>query len=468
MGTTTTDPSLATGHAILLESFDPATREVVGTVPLTPLAAIGPSVARARAAQPAWEALGFERRAAMLRDAYRAFESKADDLGRLITREMGKPLAQATGEARSLARGIEDELREIGEALAPELLEDDRHLSTIHHDPFGVCASITPWNFPLSMPHTMVLPALAAGNTVVFKPSEETPLCGQAYADALNAVLPPDVLIVIHGGEAQGRALVEADVDMVAFTGSREAGKHILAAASGRLKRVVLELGGKDPMIVLDDADLQKAARFAAQNSYRNAGQVCVSTERIFVDAKIADRFEALLAEETAKVKVGNGLEEGTDVGPMVNARQRDHVIAHIEDALAHGAKLVAGGVEPDGNFLSPTLLTGVTDDMRIAREETFGPVACVSRFDTDDEAVARANDTPYGLGAVVFGAGPARARSVARRLKAGMIGVNKSVGGVSGTPWVGARESGYGFHGSRDGHRQFTQVRVLTEPKSA
>jgi acyl-CoA reductase-like NAD-dependent aldehyde dehydrogenase len=466
--TTTADTSLATSIAIRLESFDPATREVVGSVPLTAITEIGPIVARARAAQPAWEALGFERRAALLREGYRAFEEKADELGRLITREMGKPIAQATGEARSLARGIEAELREIGEALAPEALEDDQHVSVIHHDPFGVCAAITPWNFPLSMPHTMVLPALAAGNTVVFKPSEETPLCGQAYADALNAVLPPDVLVVVHGAEAQGRALVEAEVDMIAFTGSREAGKQILGAASAGLKRVVLELGGKDPLIVLDDADLEKAARFTAMNCFRNAGQVCVSTERIFVDAKVAERFERLLAEETAKVKVGPGIEQDSEIGPMVNARQRDHVIAHIEDALAHGARLVAGGPQPDGNFLAPTLLTGVTDDMRIAREETFGPVACVSRFDTDDEAIARANDTPYGLGAVVFGGAPGRVRAVARRLKAGMIGINKSVGGVSGTPWVGARESGYGFHGSRDGHRQFTQVRVLTEPKSA
>lgn len=464
----TTDSALATGAAIPLSSIDPATREVVGSVPLTPIAEVPAIVARARAAQPAWEALGFEKRAALLREAYRAFEENAEALGRLITREMGKPLAQATGEARSLARGIEDELREIGEALAPELLEDERFVSAIHHDAFGVCASITPWNFPLSMPHTMVLPALAAGNTVVFKPSEETPLCGQAYADALNAVLPEGVLLVVHGAEAQGRALVEADVDLIAFTGSREAGKNILGAASGRLKRVVLELGGKDPLIVLDDADLEKAAKFAASNSYRNAGQVCVSTERIFVDEKVAERFERLLAAETGKVKVGSGLEPGIDVGPMVNARQRDHVIAHVEDALAHGATLLAGGTDADGNFLRPTLLTGVTDDMRIAREETFGPVACVSRFTSDDEAIARANDTPYGLGAVVFGGSPVRARGVARRLKAGMIGINKSVGGVGGTPWVGARESGYGFHGSRDGHRQFTQVRVVTEPKPA
>jgi acyl-CoA reductase-like NAD-dependent aldehyde dehydrogenase len=464
---TTSDRTLATSNAIRLESIDPATHEVVGSVPLTPITEVGLAVARARAAQAAWEALGFERRASLLRRAYAAFESRADELGALMTREMGKPLAQATGEARSLARGVETHLAQVGEAVATETLEDEHHVSSIHHDPFGVCAVITPWNFPLAMPDAMVLPALAAGNTVVFKPSEETPLCGQAYADILNAVLPSDVLVAIHGGETQGKALVEGDIDMIAFTGSREAGKHILGAASRGLKRVVLELGGKDPLIVLDDADLAKAAKFAATNSYRNAGQVCVSTERIFVAAGIADRFETLLAEETKAMKAGPGIENPV-LGPMVNARQRDHVISHINDAIAHGARVLAGGAAPDGNFLQPTLLSGVTDDMRIAREETFGPVACVTHFTTDDEAVARANDTRFGLGAVVFGGDPERTRAVARRLKAGMIGVNKSVGGVSGAPWVGARESGYGFQGSKDGHRQFTQVRVVTEPKTA
>jgi acyl-CoA reductase-like NAD-dependent aldehyde dehydrogenase len=289
---------------------------------------------------------------------------------------------------------------------------------------------------------------------VVFKPSEETPLCGQAYADILNAALPPDVLIIMHGADAQGKALVAADVDLIAFTGSREAGKNILREASGSLKRVILELGGKDPMVVLEDADLEKAAQFAAMNSYRNAGQVCVSTERIFVHESVADAFEDLLARATAQM----------EVGPMVNARQRDHVLAQVREAVEKGARIRAGGTEARGNFIQPTLLSGVTDDMAIAREETFGPIACVSRVASDEEAVRRANDTRFGLGAVVFGRGD-HAEAVARRLKAGMIGVNKSIGGTRGTPWVGARESGYGFHGSRDGHRQFTQTRVVSRP---
>jgi succinate-semialdehyde dehydrogenase/glutarate-semialdehyde dehydrogenase len=425
-------------------------------VTVTPVGAIGALVARARAAQPGWEALGFDGRAELLVRASRPFVERADELGRLMMREMGKPLAEASGEAKSTGVGVEARLADMREALAPESLEDGKNRSVIYHDAFGVCAAISPWNFPLAMPSSIVFPALAAGNTVVFKPSEETPLCGQAYADILNEVLPPDVLIVMHGADDQGKALVAADVDLIVFTGSREAGKSIMRAASSSLKRVILELGGKDPLIVLEDADLEKAAQFAAVNSYRNAGQVCVSTERIFVHESVAGAFEDLLAKATEQVRVG----------PMVNARQRDHVLAQVREAVEKGARIRVGGTDVDGNFVKPTLLSGVTEDMSIAREETFGPVACVTPVASDDEAVARANDTRFGLGAVVFGEGD-HAEGVARRLKAGMIGVNKSIGGTPGTPWVGARESGYGFHGSRDGHRQFTQTRVVSRPVS-
>jgi succinate-semialdehyde dehydrogenase/glutarate-semialdehyde dehydrogenase len=377
---------------------------------------------------------------------------------------MGKPLKESRGEATSLGTGLEAEIAEMVEALEPEVIEDGRTRSTIHHDPLGVVAAITPWNFPMSMPSWMVLPSLVAGNTVVLKPSEETPLCGQAFADAFNEVLPENVLIVVHGADDQGKALVQSDADMIAFTGSREVGKHIMREASGTLKRVVLELGGKDPMIVLDDADLEKAAKFAAHNSFRNCGQVCVSTERIFVLDSVAEEFEAALTALANAMQVGDGL-EGADVGPMVNAGQRDHVLAQVEAAVGAGATVLAGGEGHHDNYVTPTVLSGVTEDMDIGTVETFGPVACVTRVTSIDEAVKRANDTPFGLGAVVFGGDEERAEAVARRLTAGMIGVNRSAGGLAGTPWVGARESGFGFHKSRDGHRQFAQTRVLTRP---
>jgi acyl-CoA reductase-like NAD-dependent aldehyde dehydrogenase len=445
-----------------LRSLDPATGAVVGEVTVTPAALVQHAVDRARAAQPAWAALGLDGRAEVLSRAAVVLEQRADAHAELITREMGKPLKESRVEAKSLGSGLAREVGEMVEALRPDVIEEGGLRSTIHHDPLGVVGAITPWNFPMSMPHWMVLPSLAAGNTVVLKPSEETPLCGQAYADALNEVLPPDVLTVVHGADAQGKSLVASDVDMIAFTGSREVGKHIMREASSTLKRVVLELGGKDPMIVLDDADLSKAAKFAAFNSFRNCGQVCVSTERIFVLDSVADDFEAALSELADALRVGSGLDDA-DVGPMVNARQRDHVLAQIDAAVASGARVLTGGAGHHANFVTPTVLSDVTEEMDIGTVETFGPVACVTRVSSVDEAVRRANDTRFGLGAVVFGEDPERTESVARQLTAGMIGVNRAAGGVPGTPWVGARESGFGFHKSRDGHRQFTQTRVLT-----
>lgn len=449
-----------------LESTNPATGELVGRVDVTPVAEIPEVVARARAAQPGWNDLGVAGRAALLLEAARGVAERADELGRLLTTEMGKPLAEAVGEVKHCAAETAETLREVEDAIRPEVLEDQRVRSTVYHDPFGVCAAIAPWNFPFAMPHSLVLPALATGNTVVFKPSEHTPLIGQAYADALGRVLPDGVLLVVHGDEAQGTALVAADVDLIAFTGSRAAGKHILAAAARGLKRVILELGGKDPLIVLDDADLERAARFAARNSFRNAGQVCVATERIYVAAGVADRFVDLLVAESKNYVVGSGLDPATRVGPMVSTAQRDHVLRQIDSAVSMGAQVAAGGTGHEGNFVRPTVLTGVTPDMPIAREETFGPVACVTVVDSDEQAVELANDSPYGLGAVVFGGDDERTERVARRLTAGMIGVNQSVGAASGSPWVGARESGYGFHSSRDGHRQFTQTRVVSRPR--
>ncbi len=408
-----------------------------------------------------------QERARLIAPAGKALCERATELGALLTAEMGKPLREAVGEVKHCGESLEKELPEIVEALQPEIVSDETLESRVYHDPFGVCAAISPWNFPVAMPHSLVIPALVAGNTVVLKPSEETPLIAQAYVEILNATLPTDVLQIVHGRDDVGKALVAANVDLIAFTGSREAGKHILGAAGAGLKRVILELGGKDPLIVLDDADIDAAARFAVRNSFRNAGQVCVSTERIYVHEKVADAFEDAMIKLTRDQRVGNGADEATTVGPMINARQRDQVLGQIEQAIEQGAKIVAGGAHGDGNYVAPTVLTKVDHAMDIMREETFGPVACVMRVKDAETAVELANDTPFGLGAVVFGSNSERTVDVARRLTAGMVGINKSCGGATGTPWVGARQSGYGFHGGREGHRQFTQARVVSRLKS-
>jgi succinate-semialdehyde dehydrogenase/glutarate-semialdehyde dehydrogenase len=451
--------------AATLQSYNPATGELVGEVPATPIDEVPAIVARARAAAPAWAALTAQQRADVLRPAADVLESRADDLGLLLTREMGKPLAEAIGEVKGVAASLRTKLDEIVNAVAPVTLDDDATHSTLHYDPYGVCACITPWNFPIAMPHSLVIPALVTGNTAILKPSEETPLIAQAYADILNQLLPKSVLQVVHGADDQGKALVDADVDLIAFTGSRDVGRTILAAAAASLKRVILELGSKDPLIVMEGADVPAAAAFAARNSFRNAGQVCVSTERIYVDKRIAKPFLDALVKETLTYTVGDGLHESTRVGPMIGAWQKQHVLDQIDDAVQRGAEVVHAGTPRDGNYLEPTILANLTHDMRIMTEETFGPVACVMTVDSEDEAVALANDTEYGLGAVVF-ADTDKARALARRLTAGMIGINKHVGGAAGSPWVGARQSGYAYHAGKDGHRQFCQLRVVSEPK--
>ena len=266
----------------------------------------------------------------------------------------------------------------------------------------------------------------------------------------------------MHGDEAEGRALVQSDVNLIAFVGSRAAGADIMRSAAGGLKRLVPELGGKDPLIVLPGADLDAAAAFATRNCFRNAGQVCVSTERIYVHRDVADEFLGKFIARASALKQGDGASDGIDVGPMVDAAQKRHVLAQVRDALAQGARAALGGGEGEGNFVPPTILVDVTHAMSVMREETFGPVVGVMAVRDADEAVRMANDTPYGLGAAVFGPEP-DAADVAARLSAGMVGINQGCGGAHGTPWVGARQSGHGYHSGREGHRQFAQVRVLS-----
>jgi acyl-CoA reductase-like NAD-dependent aldehyde dehydrogenase len=455
---------MESGMSEELVSWDPATGAEVGRVPVASPEAVQAAVQRARAAQPGWEAHSLEERRAVLQRVADRLVPKIETMGQLLTREQGKPLKEGVGEARTCAKGMRGLLDELVEALAPDEIRDGHTLTVRRRDPYGVAAVITPWNFPIMMPHQLVVAALMAGNAVVVKPSELTPVVAQAWLDAFVAELPEGVLQVVHGADATGKALVASEVDLIAFTGSREVGAKILTAAAGSLKRVILELGGKDPLVVLRDADLDAAARFAVRNSYRNAGQVCVSTERIYVDQAVAEAFEERFVALARGLKVGPGTEEGVDVGPMVSPEQKAKVLQQVAEAKAAGARVLLDGGEGQGNFLPPLALADLTHEHRIMRDETFGPVACLQRFADDDEAVALANDTPFGLGAAVFGE-PEHAATVAGRLRAGMIGVNRGCGGASGSPWVGANQSGYGFHSGLEGHRQFAQVRIVSRP---
>ena len=457
--------STHTAESVRLVSCNPATGEAVDSVPVTAAQDMPALVARSRTAQAAWSKLSIHERAEIMKPIGARLAEEAPRIGEILTREMGKPLAEGVGEVGYAASSWTEDIDEIIAAVAPQALEDDNRSTTLYFDPLGVCAAITPWNFPILMPHQAVLPGLISGNTIILKPSEETPLCAQAYCDVINEFLPEGVLQIIHGDEVQGKALVSADIDLIVFTGSKSAGEHILGSASNGLKRVILELGGKDPMVVLEGADLDAAVAFGVRNAFRNAGQVCVSTERIYVDEKIADDFEARFVEKTRELVQGNGMDDGVAIGPMITTNQKALVTAQIEEAISDGATVLHGGGAGEGNFVPLTVLSGLSHDMRIMRDETFGPVACIQRISSDEEAIELANDTPYGLGACVWGE-TEHAAGVARHIQAGMVGVNSGCGGASGSPWVGAKGSGYGFHSGAMGHRQFCQVRTVSVPK--
>ena len=332
-------------------------------------------------------------------------------------------------------------------------------------EPARLTVVAPPWNFPVGMPLSILIPALATGNTVVFKPSEHVPLVGAKLAELLNKHLPAGVLELVQGEGAVGAQLVDSDVDMIGFVGSRATGQHIMTAAARDLKRLVLELGGKDPMVVFGDADLDAAAESAVRHSLRNTGQVCCAVERVYIEDSVADDFAARVVAKARDWAHGNGFKESSKMGPLVSREQRDKVEAQVKDAVERGAALLLGGTTPDGggNFYPATVLANVPADAQVVRDETFGPVVCLSRFSGDeDEAVAQANDTPYGLGANVWTGDKERGARVAARLKAGQVGVNRYLGGAPGTPWVGARQSGFGFLGGIEGHRQFTTPKTI------
>jgi acyl-CoA reductase-like NAD-dependent aldehyde dehydrogenase len=422
------------------------------------------AVARAAAAFPGWRTRPAAERAAILAKAGEQVLAAAEELASLVTAEMGKPRKAALGEAQAVGHSLQSQ-SELLPALEPAEYREGTLVTQVVHDPLGVVAAITPWNFPLSMPETLLSPALLAGNTVVWKPSEITPRSGERLFRAIAGALPPGVLELVQGADETGRALVESGVQMIAFVGSQAVGKSIMQTAGRDLKRLVLELGGKDPMVVLEDADLDRAADFAVNGSFRNAGQVCVSVERIYVHERVADAFVDKVLERARRWRVGSGERDDIDMGPMASSAQREHVLAQLADAKARGARVLLGGqsVPGPGNFLEPTVVVNVTDDMALMRDETFGPVAAIQRVRDADEAITKANSTSFGLGATLWCGDPERARALASRLDAGMVGVNRSIGGVGGTPWVGSKQSGFGFVDSPEGLRQFTQTRKIS-----
>ena len=447
--------------------IDPATGELIEKIKCSSPGEIASGVKLARKAFKSWSKVPLKKRIALFKNISRDLLKEKKIIGKLITHEMGKVYKSAVGECEGTAYAIEENIRLAEKASLSEIYREDKLVTEVHRMPLGVVAVITPWNFPIGMPESLLTPAILMGNTVVFKPSENTPLTGKAFYEICNRYLPKGVINLLQGAEEVGEMVINSDIDMVAFVGSQSVGKKIMEACSKNLNRLVLELGGKDPMIILKDADLKKAVPYAVNGSLRNSGQVCVSVERIYVEDKIARQFENLVLEEVKNFNVGNGFED-VKMGPMVSENQRTHVLNQIEDAKRKGAKILFGGkkIDREGFFLEPTVITNLNEKHDIMTNETFGPVICIQRVKNAEEAIEKANNSSFGLGATVWTKNFIKGKKIAESIESGMIGVNQGIGGVSGTPWVGIKQSGFGYLGCIEGMRQFTVPKKISYKK--
>ena len=447
---------------------DPATGMPVGTAPVMHAAETRRAIDAANRALPAWRSKTARERSAILRKWQDLMLANIEDLALILTTEQGKPLSEAKGEVTIGAAYVEwfaEEAKRVYGDVIPTIANDRRLV--VVKEAVGVCAAITPWNFPCSMITRKVSPALAAGCTVVIKPAEATPYSAFALAElAQRAGFPPGVLNVITGDAPSigSEMCANPTVRKVSFTGSTEVGRLLMKQVAPTIKKISLELGGNAPFIVFDDADLDAAAEGAIISKYRNAGQTCVCANRFFVHDKVYDAFTAKLVARVEALKVGPGTDSGVTQGPLINAEAVDKVDAHLGNAKAHGAKVATGGKRHalGGTFYEPTVLTGVTPDMQIFREETFGPVAPLIRFKDDAEVVELANRTEFGLASYFYSRDIGRIWRVAEALEYGMVGVNTGLITTEVAPFGGMKQSGLGREGAKYGIDEFIEVKYI------
>ena len=448
---------------------DPATGLKLADVPNLGTPETLEAIAAADRAWPAWRAKTAKERHAVMMKWFSLIVANADDLARILTAEQGKPLSEARGEVVYGASFIEwfaEEARRVYGETIPTT--DNGKRTLVLKQAVGVCAAITPWNFPIAMITRKVAPALAAGCPVVIKPAEQTPLSALALAElAQRAGMPAGVLNVVTADGSNsvlvGKALCESDtVRHLSFTGSTEVGRILMRQCAPTIKKLSLELGGNAPFIVFDDADIDSAVEGAMVSKYRNAGQTCVCANRLYVQEGVYDTFIARLAEKARGIKVGNGFEPGINQGPMIDGAAVAKVEAHISDALAKGARVVVGGARIDDRFFTPTVLADVNSDMLCTKEETFGPLAPVMKFKTEAEAIALANDTEFGLASYFYTRDVGRIFRVGEALEYGMVGINTGLISVAEVPFGGVKQSGLGREGSHQGIEDYVEVKYL------
>jgi succinate-semialdehyde dehydrogenase/glutarate-semialdehyde dehydrogenase len=468
---------MATESKVALQeivSTNPADGSVVGRFSVADPAQVHSLVERARATQPAWNQLGVRKRIQILRRFQRLLHAQKTQVAELISREAGKPAVEALLTEVLVVLDAVRFLRKYAyRALRPEVVPHGNPIlkakrGRLLREPYGVIAIISPWNYPFSIPATETLAALAAGNTVVLKPSEFTPAVTTELARLLHqAGVPEGVFQVVIGEGPAGAALLESRIDKVIFTGSVATGKRIAQAAAQRLLPVVLELGGKDPMIVLADADVDVASSAAVWGAFVNAGQTCLSVERCYVHRSLYDKFLAACVEKTRKLRVGKGTDPEVEVGPMIHQRQLQIVEAHVNEAKAAGARVLCGGErlpQLGPNFYAPTVIADVNHSMRLLKEETFGPVLPIMPFDMEDEAIRLANDSDFGLAASVWTGDRQRGEAIARKIHAGTVMVNDLICGfgISEAPHGGVKSSGLGRTHGKLGMEEMVRVKYL------
>ncbi|MBV8658647.1 MAG: NADP-dependent succinate-semialdehyde dehydrogenase [Burkholderiales bacterium] len=447
---------------------NPATGEIIGHVPKMGTLETRRAIEAAEKAWPAWRAKTAKERGAILRKFFDLMLANQDDLALILTTEQGKPLSEAKGEivySASFFEWFAEEAKRIYGETIPSPWADRRLLAI--KQPIGVTAAVTPWNFPSAMITRKAGPALAAGCPMVIKPASQTPFSALAMAElAHRAGVPAGIFSVVTGSakEIGGEMTANPIVRKLSFTGSTEIGRELMAACAPTIKKVSLELGGNAPFIVFDDADLDAAVEGAIASKYRNAGQTCVCANRLYVQAGVYDAFADKLATAVAKLKVGNGIEPGVTQGPLIDDKAVAKVEEHIADAVAKGGRVILGGKRHalGQSFFEPTIVTGVTKEMKVAREETFGPLAPLFKFDTEQDVVEYANDTEFGLAAYFFSKDLGRVFRVAENLEYGMVGVNSGLISTEVAPFGGVKQSGLGREGSSHGIEDYVEVKYI------
>ncbi len=473
------DPSLLKTDALIDGRWVPgasrfAVHDPSNGLKLAEVANLGPkdaeaAVAAANAAWPAWRSKTAKERSVILRKWFDLLMANQEDLGRIMTAEQGKPFPEAKGEVAYGASFVEwyaGEAKRVNGETLPQF-DNNRRLMVLKQ-PIGVCAAITPWNFPLAMITRKVAPALAAGCPVVIKPAELTPLTALAAAElAVRAGIPAGVLNMVtadaEGSIAVGKVFCDSDtVRHISFTGSTEVGRILMRQSAPTVKKLSLELGGNAPFIVFDDADLDSAVEGAMASKYRNAGQTCVCANRIYVQEGVFDAFVEKFAARVKTLKVGNGFEDGVAQGPLIEDAAVAKVKRHVEDAVAKGAKVIVGGKPLGGQFFEPTVVAGATGDMLCAREETFGPLAPIFRFKTEQEAIDAANNTEFGLASYFYSRDVGRIFRVREALEYGMVGINVGIIATEHVPFGGVKQSGLGREGSSHGMDEYVEMKYL------